>query len=130
MNHGTLRAALVFACFVRPHFAFAKDLDEQVKSITKEAILIDTHNDIPSFTVDGDDIGKSTPERDTDLPRLRQGGVGAIFFSVFVAANFVEGNHSANRALQLIDTVRHEIVAKYPKDFVLATTADDVVRAH
>jgi membrane dipeptidase len=107
-----------------------KDLDKEVKAITKSAILIDTHNDIPSFTVDGDDIGKSTPERDTDLPRLRQGGVGGIFFSVFVAAGYVEGNHSANRALQLIDSVRHDIVAGHPKDFALAVTADDVVKAH
>jgi membrane dipeptidase len=117
--------------FVLPICAASpKNLDKQVEQITKHAILIDTHNDIPSFTVDGDDIGKPSPERDTDLPRLRQGGVGAIFFSVFVASNYVDGNHSANRALQLIDTVRHDIVRRYPNDFVLATTADDVVKAH
>jgi membrane dipeptidase len=121
--------AFLLTCFCAS-FAFSKDLDSQVKAITESAILIDTHNDIPSFTVDGDDIGKSTPDRDTDLPRLRQGGVGGIFFSVFVAAGYVEGNHSANRALQLIDSVRHDIIARYPKDFAPATTAEDVVKAH
>jgi membrane dipeptidase len=110
--------------------AASSKVDKEVEAITRSAILIDTHNDIPSFTVDGDDIGKPSPERHTDLRRLRQGGVGAIFFSVFVASDYVEGNHSAHRALELIDTVRHDVVARYPKEFVLATTADDIVKAH
>lgn len=119
-----------FSLLMPSALTHAADLDKQVESIRRSAILIDTHNDIPSFTVDGDDIGKASPARHTDLPRLRQGGVGAIFFSVYVASDYVEGNHSAHRALELIDSVRHDVVARYPKDFVLATTADDVVRAH
>jgi membrane dipeptidase len=110
--------------------ASAKDIEKQVRSITKSAILIDTHNDVPSFTVDGYDIGKSTPQRDTDVPRLQEGGVGAVFFAAFVDSSYVEGNHSAHRALQMIDAIRHDIAGRYPKDFVLATTADDVVKAH
>ncbi|HEX4773810.1 MAG TPA: dipeptidase [Bryobacteraceae bacterium] len=113
-----------------PGSAASANLDKQVQAITRSAILIDTHNDIPSFTVDGDDIARPAPSRHTDLPRLREGGVGAIFFSVFVAPDYVEGNHSAHRALELIDSVRQDVVAQHPKDFVLATTADDVVRAH
>jgi len=112
--------------------AFAADqkkIDAQVKAITKSAILIDTHNDIPSFTIDGADIANS-PKNHTDIPRLREGGVGAIFFSVFVDAKYVAGNHSANRALQIIDTVYHDIIDRYPNDFSLALTADDIERAH
>jgi membrane dipeptidase len=106
-----------------------KKLDSEVKAITKSAILIDTHNDIPSFTVDGTDI-KNAPKNHTDIPRLRQGGVGAVFFSVYVAATYVDGNHSANRALQMIDTVQHDIVGRYPNDFALALTAADIEKAH
>ncbi len=104
--------------------------DAQVDAITKSAILIDTHNDIPSATADGVDIGMPTTERHTDIPRLRQGGVGAIFFSAFVAANYTDGNHSANRALQMIDTIRHDIIARYPNDFMFATTAAQIEAAH
>ena len=104
-------------------------IDQQVEAITKSAILIDTHNDIPSFTIDGADIGNS-PKNYTDIPRLRKGGVGAIFFSVFVDAKYVNGNHAANRALQMIDTVYHDILDRYPDTFMLALTADDIVRAH
>ncbi|MBV8553122.1 MAG: dipeptidase [Acidobacteriaceae bacterium] len=107
----------------------AKRIDAQVKAITKSAILIDTHNDIPSFTIDGADIGNS-PKTQTDIPRLRQGGVGAIFFSVYVASKYVDGNHSANRALQMIDAVKHDIIERYPDTFQLALTADDIVKAH
>ena len=65
------------------------DIETEVESITRSAILIDTHNDIPSFTVDGADIGNS-PGTHTDIQRLRQGGVVAVFFSVYVAGSYVE----------------------------------------
>jgi membrane dipeptidase len=106
-----------------------KKLDSEVEKIRKSAILIDTHNDIPSFTVSGSDIGNA-PKNHTDLPRLRQGGVGAVFFSIYVAATYVEGNRSANRALQMIDTVQHDIIDRYPNDFQQAFTAADIERAH
>ncbi len=101
----------------------------EVDRITREAILIDTHNDITSKTVAGYDIAKTNHSGQTDLPRMR-GFLGAEFFAVYVDASYVKENHSANRALQMIDTVRTDIVANQPNDFVLATTADDIVRAH
>ncbi|HEY7209618.1 MAG TPA: dipeptidase [Bryobacteraceae bacterium] len=106
-----------------------KKIDREVKKITTSAILIDTHNDIPSFTVDGADIGNA-PKNETDIPRLKQGGVGAVFFSVYVASKWTDGNHSAHRALEMIDTVRHDIIGRYPDTFQLALTADDIVHAH
>jgi membrane dipeptidase len=107
----------------------SKKIDKEVKAITKSAILIDTHNDIPSFTVDGADIGNA-PKNETDIPRLKQGGVGAIFFSVYVDSKYASSNQSANRALQMIDTVKQDIIARYPETFQLALTADDIVKAH
>ncbi len=106
-----------------------KKIEAQVNSITKSALLIDTHNDIPSFTIEGTDIGNA-PKNETDIARLKKGGVGAIFFSVYVGSKYVEGNHSANRALQMIDTVKEDIVERYPDTFQLALTADDIVKAH
>ncbi len=107
----------------------SRKLDREVARITRSAILIDTHNDIPSFTVDGADINNA-PKNHTDIPRLREGGVGAIFLSVFVDAKYVDGNHSANRALQMIDTAQHDIIDRYPNVFSRALTADDIVKAH
>jgi membrane dipeptidase len=106
----------------------SQKIDAEVKKITKAAILIDTHNDIPSFTIQGADIGNS-PKNHTDIQRLREGGVGAVFFSVYVAATYVMGNHSANRTLQMIDTVYQDIVNRYPDTFQLALSASDIERA-
>jgi membrane dipeptidase len=101
----------------------------EVDRITRDAILIDTHNDITSQTVEGYDIAKPNTKGQTDLPRMK-GFLGAEFFAVFVGAEYVNGNHSANRTLQMIDTVRTDIIAGHPNEFVFATTADDIVRAH
>src|SRR5579862_9684912 len=81
--------------------------DAEVMRVHRSALLIDTHNDVPTRTVDGFDIGSRGKGGHTDIARLREGNVGAVFFSVYVAAGYVNGNHSANRALQMIDTVRH-----------------------
>ncbi|MDQ6707636.1 MAG: dipeptidase, partial [Acidobacteriota bacterium] len=107
-----------------------KVTDGEVRDIHKSALLIDTHNDVTSRTVDGFDIGKRSTQGHTDLPRLREGGVGAVFFAVYVAADYTKENHSANRALQMIDTVRHDIVGRYPQDFQLALSAADIETAH
>src|ERR1051325_2109047 len=85
--------------------------DDEVARVQRSAILIDTHNDAPMFTIDGFDIGPRSTRGHTDLARLRDGGVGAVFFSVYVAATYVPNNRSANRALQMIDTVRQDIIA-------------------
>ena len=103
--------------------------DAEVQRVHKSAILIDTHNDVTSATVAGLDIGKPNTDHMTDLPRMKQGGMGAQIFAVYVAASYVEGNHSANRTLQMIDTVRHDIIDRYPRDFLFATTAADIRRA-
>ncbi|GAC1356450.1 MAG: dipeptidase [Acidobacteriaceae bacterium] len=101
----------------------------EVDRITREAILIDTHNDVTSKTVDGFDIATSNRKGQTDLARMK-GSLGAEFFAIFVDADYVNGNHSANRTLQMIDTVRTDIIQGHPKDFVFATTAQQIVDAH
>ncbi len=126
-----MRLALLASLLATAIFAQTRHVtDAEVQQITRSAILIDTHNDVTSKTVAGFDIGEPAKDGHTDLPRLRQGGVGAVFFAAYVGANYTTGNHSANRALQMIDTVRHDIVDGHPKDFVLALTADDIERAH
>src|SRR2546430_5153884 len=80
--------------------------DAEVQRVHRSTLLIDTHNDVPSRTVEGFDIGSRTGTGHTDIARLKEGGVGAQFFAVYVAARYVEGNHAANRTLQMIDAVR------------------------
>src|SRR5438445_4500167 len=104
--------------------------EEEVARVHKSTILIDTHNDVTSATVAGLDIAKPNTDHMTDIPRMKKGGMAAQFFAVYVSGTYVEGNHAANRTLQMIDTVRHDIIARNPNDFVYATTAADIRRAH
>ncbi|MGH9472182.1 MAG: dipeptidase [Terriglobales bacterium] len=111
--------------------------DAEVGAVTQATLLIDTHNDITSKTVAGLDIGLpghwdnlTQQGTMTDVGRLRQGGVGAVFFAAYVASSYVEGNHSANRTLQMIDTIRHDIVGAHPDAFALATSAAQIQAAH
>ena len=104
--------------------------DAEVMKVHRSALLIDTHNDVTSKTVAGFDIGKRSTEGHTDLARLREGGVGGVFFAVYVGANFVKNNQSAHRALEMIDTVRRDIAGRYPEDFALRASAAGVVTAH
>jgi membrane dipeptidase len=107
-----------------------KVTDAEVKRVHSSALLIDTHNDITSRTVEGYDIGKNKNDGHTNLTALREGGVGAVFFAAYVSSSYGNGNRSAHRTLEMIDTIRHDIAERYPNDFVLATTADDIERIH
>jgi membrane dipeptidase len=110
--------------------------DEMVREVTRSTLLIDTHNDVTSRTVKGFDIGKDAaafPGHEaglTDINRLRQGGVGAVFFAAYVAPEYAKDKTAAHRALQMIDTVRHDIVAEHPNDFIFATSAAEIEAAH
>lgn len=102
--------------------------DAEVRAITRSAILIDTHNDVTSLTVKGYDIATPNKKGQTDLPRMK-GYLGGEFFAVYVSAEYAKTNQSAHRALEMIDTVRHDIVAGHPKDFLFATKSSDLLLA-
>lgn len=131
-------ALLAFVCLTAAFGADAKKFsDDEVMKVHRSALLIDTHNDLPSHTVEGLDIGvrgskgvgKDGSEYGTDVPRLKEGGVGAVFFAVYVGAEYVKGDRSAHRTLEMIDTVRRDIVGAHPKDFDLAIDAAGIEAA-
>ena len=101
-----------------------------VQEVHRAALLIDTHNDVTSYTVEGFDIGIAGSKHHTDLPRLKAGGVGAVFFAAYVGPEYAASRTSSVRALQMIDTIRTDIVARHPSDFVLAQSAADIEAAH
>jgi membrane dipeptidase len=126
-----MRAFFLFLIALCVSFAQTRSVtDAEVQRVHRSAILIDTHNDITSRTVDGYDIGKNRDDGHTNITSLKAGGVGAQFFAVYVSSSYVKDNRSAHRTLDMIDTVRHGIVERYPNDFTLATTAEDIDRIH
>ena len=120
-----IRILLVALAGVASLPAQRKVTDEEVARVHKVAFLIDTHNDVTSRTVTGFDIGPRATSGHSDIVRMKEGGLGAQFFAVYVAGTYVEGNRSANRTLQMIDTVRHDIIGKYPATFQFATSVKE-----
>ena len=113
--------------------------DARVDRILKEVPLIDGHNDLPwqyreraKNRLAQIDLrqDQSTLEKPlhTDIPRLRQGRLGAQFWSVYVPMS-LKGADAVQATLEQIDVV-HRIDAIYPDTFALALTADDIVRIH
>lgn len=114
------------------------ELEATVREVLREVPLIDGHNDAPwairsrtsNHLADFDFTKTSDLERPmhTDITRLREGGVGGQFWSVWIP---VELDHAEAvvTVFEQIDLV-HRLIGKYPDDLELALTADDVVRIH
>jgi len=110
--------------------------DAEVKRVHASALLIDTHDDFPTEQGGNDrpsgtaiDIGVSSLKAHTDLARLREGGVGGVFFAAYVAASYGLGPRAYERGLEVIGTI-HRLVDQYPKDFAFVTTAAQIEAAH
>jgi membrane dipeptidase len=109
-------------------------MTDRIGRLLAEAPVIDGHNDLP-WQLRSRDLGGVDVTRDlsgaglhTDVPRLRAGGVGAQFWSVYVPCEFT-GHSAVTATLEQIDLV-HRMVARHPDVFALATTADEVAAAH
>src|SRR5580700_823171 len=107
----------------------ADDLSEHAHKLHFSSFVIDTHDDTTQrfFSKDNFDLGKRYPDGAIDIPRMREGGMNGIFFSIWIDGHIL-GPPAIQKALDQIDAVR-ENVAKHPKEIVLARTADDVRRA-
>jgi membrane dipeptidase len=102
---------------------------ERAVRLHRSAIVIDTHADTTSRTLDhAFDVGPRAKDGHMDVPRIREGGLAAQFFAVYVAQDYAP-DKAAHRAMEMIDTVRTDIVGKHPNDFVLATSVADIQRA-
>jgi membrane dipeptidase len=98
--------------------------------IHRKAIVVDTHNDITSMMIDeGYDLGTSSVGKyHTDLARMREGGLTAEFFSVYVDRKYATEGGSARRALDQIDLV-YRAAERYPDKLLMATSVADIRRA-
>jgi len=104
------------------------EISEIARDLHFRSIVIDTHADTTQRLIyDGFDLGERHTDGSIDIPRMREGGVGAIFFAVWTPGT-VTGPEAVRRALEQIEAVRRQ-VALHSDDLVLAATADDIRRA-
>lgn len=119
--------------------AAAQDEAARVRAVLEATPLVDGHNDLPWQVAQrwgGDpgrmdlaaDLSRLDPPMHTDIARLRAGGVGAQFWSVYVPAS-LPGPEAVSAVLRQIDLVRW-LAATHPDTFELAFTAGDIERIH
>ncbi|MFD7431995.1 dipeptidase [Streptomyces sp. NPDC059818] len=108
---------------------------ERARELLAEYPVVDGHNDLPwalreqvNYDLDARDIATDqSAHLHTDIPRLRAGGVGAQFWSVYVRSDMA-GEDAVSATLEQIDAVA-ELLARHPADLRRALTADDMETA-
>ncbi|MCK9412147.1 MAG: dipeptidase [Prolixibacteraceae bacterium] len=126
--------------FLLLHFvngtAFGKESAEvKAARIHKAVLTIDTHSDTPlNLLRDGFDIGKkqdqATSGTKVDFPRMKEGGLDAQFFAVFVGQGPRTSDGNAivqKKALDILAAIRKSVGAN-PDQAEIALTPDDAYR--
>jgi len=103
----------------------ADSLSEKAKKLHFSSIVMDTHDDTTQRFLDPRfDLGARHADGSIDIPRLKEGGLDGIFFSIWIPSK-ITGAEAVKRAKAQIEAVRAQ-VSKHPDAIVLATTAAEV----
>jgi len=105
----------------------AEEIAERARRIQSEVIGVDSHIDtLQRVLMEHADLGKRLADGEVDLPRLREGGMHAPFFALWVPT-FYKGSEAVRRTLDLRDAMQ-SVLDRYPDQIELAITAADVER--
>jgi membrane dipeptidase len=108
----------------------AQTLEGRYERLMRDLLILDSHIDTPGYIVDeGYQLGEEHRYYETDIPRLRRGKVGAVFFGVYVQPQDFPPERWVPRALEWVDAV-HEEARKNSQFLQVAYTADDIERIH
>ncbi|GAA2168507.1 dipeptidase [Pedococcus bigeumensis] len=114
--------------------ATADATSARIRALLARHPVVDGHNDLlweareqVGYDFDRLDLEAGGTPTHTDLPRLREGGVGGQFWSVFVPAS-LSGDDAVSATLEQVDA-GHQMVARYADRLAFARTADDIVAA-
>ena len=119
---------LVLALPLASSVPAADDVAARAMRIHREAIVVDTHEDVPDALAEKwADLGVRGATKHFDIPRAKEGGLTAPFFAVYVSASYADAG-AARVALDRIDMVQR-IVAAHPADLVSAASVAGIRRA-
>src|ERR1700678_4633000 len=101
------------------------NISQQAHDLHFNSIVVDTHDDTTQRLLDPKfDLATRHADGRIDPPRMREGGLDAIFFSIYIPGT-ITGPTAVQRALEQIEAVRRQI-GLHPNDLVLATTAAEI----
>jgi membrane dipeptidase len=127
-----LKVLLACSLAAIPSFSSQRPTAEAEKTaeqVLRQAIIIDTHADTPQMMLDeGYDLAQPDSPFMVSIPKMRQGHLGAEFFSIWVDVTWPK-QALIHRAVDLIDVV-YEQVVRHSDVLGMATTADEIVRLH
>ncbi len=110
-------------------------LTDKARKVHAAGFVFDGHNDLPwemrskaDSSFNKRDIAVAQPEMHTDIPRLREGNVGAQFWSVYVPAETAKTRMALAQTLEQIEFVK-AMIARYPGTFAAAVTVADIEAA-
>ena len=124
-------SVILCACLasILTHANATDAIAEHARQLHFSSIVLDTHDDTTQrFFSKEFSLAKRNPDGHVDIPRMREGGMNAIFFSIWIDGR-VMGPPAIQRALDQMDAV-HENVRQFSKDLSFCRTADEVRRAH
>lgn len=122
-----LRRLIAAFCFAAVASA-QTPADARAERLLRDLLIVDTHIDTPGYIVDeGYRLAEEHRYYETDIPRLKRGHVGAVFFGVYVQPQDFAPHLWLPRALEWIDAV-YEEARRNPRDLEVAWSADDILR--
>src|SRR5680860_234423 len=130
---GTVALFILVAVLFSVVSVFGEEPDKRVKEIHERALTVDTHCDTPMAMIDEwFDVGvrNTPPQSRVDFPRMKEGGLDAMFFAAFTGQRDRTDENTENAykmANQMIDAV-HEACSKYNDMAELATVSADAKR--
>ncbi len=109
--------------------AYAQTVSDRARALQNRALVFDGHvHAVDRVFYHGGDIGERKPDGQFDLPRAREGGLKALFFSVFITEDYYPSRFETKQALRMVDTALAQI-AKNGAAIELARNADEIERA-
>ena len=106
------------------------EAEKIAQNVLQQAIIIDTHADTPQVMLDeGYDLAQPDSPYMISIPKMRQGHLGAEFFSIWVDVSWPKQD-LIHRALDLIDVVDEQVATPFRRPRAWPRTADEIVRLH
>jgi membrane dipeptidase len=106
----------------------------QAREIHESSLLFDGHNNLVTsllrkkdVSIGAIDLNRFQQGLHTDIPRLRQGGVGAEYFATYVSSKSVKDGTAVKDTLEQVEAIK-QLLNRYPEVWGLATTSDDIQR--
>src|SRR5438445_5683744 len=128
MTAGGVLVLLAAAGVAGAQSSSGPSVSERARALHTRSLVFDGHiHAVDREFYHGGDIGERKPDGQFDLPRAREGGLGALFFSIFVTEDYYPARLETKQAIRMLDCAREQI-ARNRQTIEIAQTSSDIER--